>query len=283
MHAESSFQHRLRRITLDPLAQADAERLADALSPTGVLARASRDDVVARAEGNPMFLEELTSALIDTGGLERVSGWTLSLTTAGALMPPRLEDLLALRIQRLPAEARRLAQAAAILARDATVGVLARVAEVEESQEAVSTLLHSQVMREAGRAPELVLRFHHGLLAEAALTTLTPERARAMYGRAADAFAVVDADAPERLAFYLYRAGRWDEALETLRVAAERTERTAPAQAIRLWDMSARAADHLDLTDEASAARAKAEHLRSPEYRGQNWRPDEPAQTDKGS
>lgn len=277
IRAESSFRHRLRRVELTRLDPDAASQLADALSPTGALDHRTRDDIVDRAEGNPLFLEELTAALVEGNGLERSTGWTLSLTTAGALLPPRLEDLLALRIQRLPAEARRLAQAVAVVGDDVPRRLAGRVAEVDEPDGSITLLLRSQVLREAGRSPDLRMRFYHGLLRDAALTTLTPERAREMYARAADEIGSDPIDDIERLAFYLYRAGRWSEALDALQTFAEELERNGPVQAIEIWDLAARAADHLDDREAAAAARSRAEHLRSPDYRGQNWRPESPA------
>ena len=90
-------------------------------SPTllpGALDETTGDEIVARAEGNPLYLEELLRALLEGGGLERRHRtWTTNLTPS-SLLPPALENLLVARIDRLADGPRRLAQIAAVLGRE---------------------------------------------------------------------------------------------------------------------------------------------------------------------
>jgi predicted ATPase len=270
--SEAMYRHRLTAISLEPLAAGHAAALADALSPTGVLDQPTRDEIVARSGGSPLFLEQLIEELRLSGGLERRRGWTLSLTNAGTLLPPALEDLLAVRINRLGPDARALAQAAAVLGGDVTLGALARVADVLPEEDGMALLLRAEVLREAGRYPEPSYRFVHEALRDATLTTLTPERARTLFARAADAAEAQDHPDLERVANYRYRARQWDQAFEALRVVATRTEGVSPAHAAGLWRVAARAADRLGDVDAASSASERAAGLLS-SSRGSNWHP----------
>jgi DNA-binding SARP family transcriptional activator len=242
----TQLRHRLTQLELEPLAHDEAEQLVDALSPTGAVAPASRADVVTRSGGNPLFLEQLVQSLVEGGGLQRSNGWTLAMTRVGALLPPMLEDVLAVRMQKLSPDARRLAQAAAVLGDGARISDLQAVAEVDQPEAPMAELMRSQVLVEGGRFPELSFRFHHHLLQEAALSTLTPARARAFYARAADALEASSDFDLERLAFLRYRAHQWEPASQLLEAAADNWAPVDNERADSLRALATRARDRLN-------------------------------------
>ena len=205
----ADFSHRASEVVLEPLSPEETSRLLATLLP-GQFRAATREDIVARSDGNPLYLEELLRALIAGGGLEqRQRTWTTTLRPS-RLLPPALENLLVARIDRLEDGTRRLAQLAAVIGREFPVAVLSRAAE-GDAREGLRGLLRAEVVREVRRYPELVCAFRHGLLQEAALTTLTGERRRELYGRVAAAFEELYpdslADHHERLAHYHAQAG----------------------------------------------------------------------------
>jgi DNA-binding SARP family transcriptional activator len=205
----ADFAHRASEVVLEALSPEEASRLLATLLP-GQFRAATRADIVARSDGNPLYLEELLRALIAGGGLEqRQRTWTTTLRPS-RLLPPALENLLVARIDRLDDGTRRLAQLAAVIGREFPVAVLSRAAE-GDVREGLRGLLRAEVVREARRYPELVCAFRHGLLQEAALSTLTGERRRELYGRVASAFEELYPDSlddhRERLAHYRAQAG----------------------------------------------------------------------------
>lgn len=269
LHAEAGYRHRLVHLELAPLNDDESGELADAISPTGAIESGSRAEIVARAAGNPLYIEEITRSLVEGDGLVRQRGWTLSLTTAAALMPPRIDDLLAARLRRLPEDAGRLAAAAAVIGDDASVTLLARIAGVDDAVRATTALLRAEIMREVRRGPDLHVRFTHVLFREAALASLTPARAAEMYGRAADELVVANAGQAERVAFYRYRAGDWREAHRALTVSATDAESTSAAHASDLWALAARAAERAEDPVAAAHARAEADRLGAAADEGQ--------------
>ena len=88
----------------------------------------------------------------------------------------------------------------------------------EATGEALRALLRAEIVREVSRYPELECTFTHGLLREAALSTLTSTRKRALYAEIATAFEEIYADSLdehlERLAHYHAQAGNLPKALE---------------------------------------------------------------------
>ena len=130
LHALEHYPHRTTDLTLEPLGDDKAADLLAMLLPDG-FDSAARAEVVARAEGNPLYLEELLRTLIEDGGLERRRRtWALT-RTPGRFLPVALEGLLLARIDQLPESARRLVQVAAVVGRSFPARVLERVAEPE--------------------------------------------------------------------------------------------------------------------------------------------------------
>jgi predicted ATPase len=178
--------------------------------------RSTRTGLIRESEGNALYLEELARAFLE-GALEpRGRTWTVTLGSR-ELLPPTLENLLVARIDRQADGPRRLAQIAAAIGRTFPVGVLEDVAG-EPVHDALTALLRAEIVREVSRYPELECSFTHGLLREAALSTLTAARRRDLYARIASSFEARYADSLdehlERLAHYHAQAGNLPEALE---------------------------------------------------------------------
>jgi predicted ATPase len=133
------------------------------------------------------------------------------------LLPPTLENLLVARIDRLASGPRRLAQAAAAIGRTFPVRVLAQLVGDDVTDD-LAALFRTETVREVRRYPELECEFTHGLLQEAALSTLTATGRRELYARIAAAFEEVYPesvdDHVERLAHYHAQAGNLPKALE---------------------------------------------------------------------
>lgn len=247
--AQTRFTHRVVEVPLLPLAPAASRELIDALVPSGLVGEQVKDEIVAKAEGNPLFIEELLRALLEAGG-DRRRTWTITPSSAAEL-PPALEALLVARIDRLEPSARRLAQVAAVVGRDFPVSVAAEVAGSGQVDRDVAELLRAEIVRELRRFPELELTFRHGLLQEAALSTLTPTSQRELYGRVGHAMERYLGDREserleqlEQLAFYFYRSDETAKALDYLDRAADSALAVeSPARAERLWTRARRLAE----------------------------------------
>jgi len=179
------------------------------------LDRASRERLVRESEGNPLYLEELARALQEGSLEERGRTWTVTMRSP-ELLPPSLENLLIARIDRLAAGPRHLAQVAAAVGRTFPVDVLEAVVGNDVAAD-LSSLFRTEVVRELHRYPDFECTFTHGLLQEAALSTLTTTGRRDLYARVASAFEEVFADSLdaylERLAHYHAQAGNLPQAL----------------------------------------------------------------------
>ncbi len=261
LHALEHYSHRVVDLTLEPLADDVAEEFLGMLMPEGLDAGA-QEELIGRADGNPLYLEELLRALIEGGGLERRRRtWALTVTPSMTI-PPALESLLIARIDVLPEETRRLVQIAAVVGRVFPARVLERLAGGPECGRGISLLLRGQHIRELHRYPELVYTFKHGLMQKAALSTLTPARREELYGRVAATFEELYGtsldDRLEMLAYYYAQSRNLPKALEYLEQAGVRAASlNGKAQAVELWDQARKVAERMEdqAADERIAAR----------------------------
>ena len=105
-----------RRILLAPLSDADAGRIAEQLLGSVGLDDSVRTRIVQAAEGNPLFIEQVLSMLIENGSLREVAGRLEATTDLSRLrIPPTIQALLAARIDRLDDDERAVLDPASII------------------------------------------------------------------------------------------------------------------------------------------------------------------------
>jgi predicted ATPase/class 3 adenylate cyclase len=225
-HVERNYGHRLTDLRLAPLDEADSRRLADNLLRVSDLPPTIREAILARAEGNPFFLEEIIRALIEQGVLRREGErWRLGADVGHWPIPTTLRGVLAARIDRLPGPAKTLLQHASVVGRFFEYRTLAAVAgESAELDRALADLLRAELIREWARRPERQYIFKHALTQEAAYASILGEERKALHGRVARHLEDILGEAPEHaalLAHHWERAQEWEPALgHMLRAAA---------------------------------------------------------------
>jgi predicted ATPase len=124
----------LTEIRLDPLSLQDSRTLVSNLLRIESLPPEARDLVLARAEGNPFFVEEVIRMLIDRGAIVREGDhWVATELVAAVDIPDTLHGLLLARIDRLPQESKRTLRVASVIGRQFAVTVLERLLESKTS------------------------------------------------------------------------------------------------------------------------------------------------------
>ena len=253
----SEFSHRLVSMDLGPLSREASEELAGQLVGEDGLDPDTRRTLAEVSEGNPLFLEELVLRLRETGALAHHQTWTL--TVPRNVIPPAIEGLLVARIDHLPSDVRGVAEAAAVVGRQFSRGILDEVV-TGDLDTSLDVLLRSGMVVERGRYPVAMYAFRHGLLHEAVLGTLTEAHRRELHLRIARACEVRYADTLdshlEEVAHHYARGQDLRKALEYLERGAERAASLGAAdEASRLWLRALRAANRLG--DEAAADRIR--------------------------
>ncbi|HEY8759093.1 MAG TPA: adenylate/guanylate cyclase domain-containing protein [Candidatus Limnocylindria bacterium] len=124
------FGEALLELRLDPLSGEETRTLVANLLHIESLPQATRDHILAKAEGNPFFVEEVIRMLIDRGAIERRDDrWVATARVADVEIPDTLQGLLLARIDRLPPESKRTLRVAAVIGRQFGVAMLERLLE----------------------------------------------------------------------------------------------------------------------------------------------------------
>lgn len=128
--ARDVFGDALTEIRLEPLSLDDSRALVSNLLKIESLPPATRDLVLAKAEGNPFFVEEVVRMLIDRGAIVRDGErWVATELVTGIEIPDTLQGLLLARIDRLPQESKRTLRVASVIGRQFGVTILERLLE----------------------------------------------------------------------------------------------------------------------------------------------------------
>ena len=221
-------------VSLNRLPRRQSAALAEAVAGGGALPDAVLQRIVARADGVPLFLEELTKAVLEAaGGTPEPDGDRHGPEGRSSLaIPATLQDSLMARLDRL-AGAKEVAQIGAVIGREFGYELLAAVSPLGEAElrEALDQLVASELVFVRGAPPTATYTFKHALVQDAAYASLLRSRrqqlhagiARELEGR----WPEVRAARPELLAHHFAGAGVPDKAaaygLEAGRAAFRRS------------------------------------------------------------
>jgi class 3 adenylate cyclase/tetratricopeptide (TPR) repeat protein len=193
----------------------------------GTLPAEMIDTLVARADGVPLYVEELTKSVAEPDVARGVDA-----------IPATLADALMARLDRLSA-AKEVAQRAAVLGREFGYPLLAAVAEMDDTglRQGLARLVDAEIVFQRGEPPEATYVFKHALVQEAAYESLLKRTRQQHHGRVVD---VLRARFPERVesepevvARHAEAAGRSDDAITYYGRAGERAQaRSAHEEAI---------------------------------------------------
>jgi class 3 adenylate cyclase/tetratricopeptide (TPR) repeat protein len=251
------------QLRLDTLPAESATALLDALlGPDASLGRLKRL-LAAQTGGNPLFLEEGVRALVETKALlgERAA-YRLARPLEAIQVPATVQAILAARIDRLPAEEKRLLQTAAVIGKDFPFTLLQAIAEEGEEtlRRALTHLQTAEFLYEASLFPDLEYTFKHALTHEVAYGSLLHERRCALHARIVEGierlFAERLEEQTERLAHHALRGALWPRAVPYLRRAGQRAAvRNAFRQAAAYFEEGLPALAHLPASRETEELR----------------------------
>jgi class 3 adenylate cyclase/predicted ATPase len=211
------------------------ERLTDGkLLPAGV-----RDEIIAKTDGVPLFVEELTKAVLGSGLLkEAADRYVLCGPLPPLAIPATLHDSLLARLDRL-ASVREIAQIGAVIGREFSYQLLDALAPVHDKalEDALDQLSKAELIFPRGALPEATYIFKHALVQDAAYRSLLRSTRRQLHGRIAQAITelmpqIVETQ-PELLAHHYAQAGLFDDAIAYgLRAGRRSAARSANEEAI---------------------------------------------------
>jgi class 3 adenylate cyclase/tetratricopeptide (TPR) repeat protein len=241
------------QIRVDPLAEAHAGRLLDSLLGTAPELGPLRTLLIARTDGNPLFLEESVRALIETEVLAGARGaYRLARDLPAVSAPTTVQAVIASRIDRLAPDDKRALQCAAVIGRDVPFGVLEAIADLpgEALCASLARLQAAEFLHEGRLFPEREHAFKHPLTQEVAYGSLLNEGRRVLHARIVDAieerYADRRAEQIERLAHHALRGGLDERAVGYLRESgAKAAARSAHREAVGFFEQAIETLDGL--------------------------------------
>jgi ABC-type oligopeptide transport system substrate-binding subunit/class 3 adenylate cyclase/tetratricopeptide (TPR) repeat protein len=185
--AARQVPHRTREVALAALSgDAESELLRSLVGPD-TLPPKLHAQILAQAEGNPFFLEELVRSLVDSGAVERVAGgWRFDHET-GVEVPATVEKVILARVDRLSPDCRRVLTAASVLGRQFSLPLLRGVThDTADLRDSLRELQRLDLLREGRRWPQPEFRFKHVLIQETVYRTVVGSERRALHREAAE-------------------------------------------------------------------------------------------------
>ena len=201
------------------------------------------EQIVAKTDGIPLFVEELTKNVLESGLVNRVADhYELSGPLVPLAIPTSLQDSLMARLDRL-APIKEVAQIGAAIGREFPYALLARIAGREETElrAALEQLTDAELIYRRGTPPNSTYVFKHALVQDAAYASLLKSRRQQLHADIATALlemhhGLVETQ-PELLAHHFEQAGLAEAALEYWQAAANRAiSRSAYSEALNQLD-----------------------------------------------
>jgi class 3 adenylate cyclase/predicted ATPase len=216
------------QITLDSLNPDDARAMVESVAEQKALPLRTITTVVKRTGGVPLFVEELTRAVLESGGTEHAGGW----------IPATLHDSLMARLDRLGA-ARETLQIGAVLGTEFTYELLQAVSLLDQDdlQRHLLALTQAGLIYERDLPPKPNYQFKHALIRDAAYEALLRSRRKELHLRTAEIlerqFPDQVTSEPELLAHHYTEAGLIEQSIHYWHQAGERAlQRSANTEAI---------------------------------------------------
>jgi class 3 adenylate cyclase len=226
-------------LRLNRLAREQTEAIILDVAGSKALPRELQEQIVSKSDGVPLFAEELTKTVLESGLLRDAGDRYAAVGPLPSLaVPTTLLGSLTARLDKL-GEIREIAQIGAAIGREFSYRLLAAIAPVSSStlQAALAHLAASELIFVRGAAPDSTYIFKHALVQDAAYATMVRSKRQQLHSRIADALTQGFPEAvetqPELMAHHLAQAGLTERAIEYFRKAARRAiERSANAEAI---------------------------------------------------
>jgi predicted ATPase len=215
-------------LTLNRLGEREIAYMIDRVRGNRALPDRIRQDIVERTDGIPLFVEEMTKAVLEAeseGAAERTAA---AVPPSVLAVPASLHASLLARLDRL-GPGKEVAQIGAAIGREFSHALLAAVIAKPESElrSALDRLISAGLLFRQGMAPHAIYLFKHALVQDAAYGTLLRESRRALHARITEAietsFSEIAENQPELLARHCTEAGLVEKAASLFGKAGQRS------------------------------------------------------------
>jgi class 3 adenylate cyclase/predicted ATPase len=226
-------------LTINRLAEHEASAMIDRVVGDSQLSASIRQDIIERTDGIPLFVEEMTKAVVEAGSETAAARAIAAVPSPTLAVPASLYASLMARLDRLGGPAKEVAQIAAAIGREFSHALLASVVHrpKAELRSALDRLIAAGLLFQRGVPPHATYLFKHALVQDAAYGMLLRETRRQLHGQIVkaleDHFPGTVETQPELIAHHCAQAGLNRKAIEYLGMAGQRAiERSSNPEAI---------------------------------------------------
>jgi class 3 adenylate cyclase/predicted ATPase len=215
-------------VTLNRLTRREAEAVVERVIGNKHLPPNVREDIIQRTDGIPLFVEEMTKAVLEAENEGTTERAVAAIPPPSVAVPASLHASLMARLDRL-GSAKEAAQIGAVIGREFPHALMAALVRKEEPElrSALDRLIDAGLLFKQGSAPHATYLFKHALVQDAAYGTLLREPRRALHARIAETlesqFAEIAENQPEILARHCTEAGLIEKAANLWGKAGQRS------------------------------------------------------------
>ena len=222
-------------VALNRLGERDIAAIIDGVVGNKALPASVRHDIIERTDGIPLFVEEMTKAVLEAGGEGAAQQTAAAIPSPALAVPASLHASLMARLDRL-GPAKEVAQVGAAIGREFSHSLLAAVMNALDINSSLDRLIAAGLLFRQGAPPHATYLFKHALVQDTAYGTLLREPRRTLHARIAEAFESQFTDIaesqPELLARHCTEAGLTEKAASLWGKAGRRSlERSALVEA----------------------------------------------------
>ena len=211
-------QPQVSALTLNRLTRREVEVMIDRIAGNKRLPADIRQDIIERTDGIPLFVEEMTKAVLEAGSESAAERTAAAIPSSAVAVPATLHASLMARLDRLGGPAKEVAQIGAAIGREFSHALLAAVTRKPEAELGLTLdrLVTARLLLRQGVPPNATYPFKHALVMDVAYGSLLREPRRALHARIAEIlenqFADVAENQPEVLAWHCTEAGMIEKA-----------------------------------------------------------------------
>jgi predicted ATPase len=204
--------HYVTAVTINRLTTREVTAMIGLIVGNRRIPASIRQEIIERTDGIPLFVEEMTKAVLEIGGQGAAQHTVAAVPPPALAVPASLHASLMARLDRL-GPAKEMAQIGAVIGREFSHAELAAVARKPEAtlRSALDRLIQAGLLFRTGIPPQATYLFKHSLVRDAAYGTLLREPRRALHARIAETleaqFADIAESQPEMLARHCTEAG----------------------------------------------------------------------------
>ena len=225
-------------LTINRMAERDVDAIIDGVAGNKPIPESVRKDIIERTDGIPLFVEEMTKAVLEAESEGSAKHLAASVPSPAHAVPASLHASLMARLDRL-GSAKDVAQIGAAIGREFSHALLAAVAGKPGADlgSALDRLIAAGLLFRQGVPPQATYLFKHALVQDAAYGTLLREARRGLHARIAEVlegqFTEIAKNQPELLARHCTEAGLTEKAAGLWGKAGQRSlERSALVEAV---------------------------------------------------